>query len=206
VEGISIQPARELRVRGSVLRSVVADARSPITYGYGDKFAVYFNQAPILQVASSGGAAPPSGTRASGRGGPSDPDIPQGRPHLAPQPRTETRPGEEPQSVDELLRESLRPTSAPPDLRPRVVLKFAEERELLISGMLAGGRELAGKPAVVDVPVGKGHIVLFAINPMWRDQTQGSYFLLFNAMMHQDHLGVGRTNASQSAKQTTDAQ
>ena len=42
----------------------------------------------------------------------------------------------------------------PENQRPRVVLKFAEERELLISGMLTGGRELALKPAVVDVPHG----------------------------------------------------
>jgi hypothetical protein len=209
VEGVSIQPARELRVRGSVLRSVVADARSPITYGYGDKLAVYFNQAPILQVATpgafAGGASAPA-TRASGRGGPSDPDIPQGRPYIAPPPRPEARPGEETPSADELMRETMRAMTAPPDLRPRVVLKFAEERELLISGMLAGGRELAGKPAVVDVPVGKGHIVLFAINPVWRDQTQGSYFLLFNAMMHQDHLGVGRDARPQPAKTPSDAQ
>jgi hypothetical protein len=33
---------------------------------------------------------------------------------------------------------------------------------------------------------------LFANNPMWRNETQGSYFLLFNAMLNFDHLGVGR--------------
>jgi hypothetical protein len=77
-------------------------------------------------------------------------------------------------------------------MEPRVVVKFADEKELLVSGMLAGGRELAGKPAVIDVPVGKGHVLLFANNPIWRDQTQGSYFLLFNAMLNYANLGVGR--------------
>jgi len=47
--------------------------------------------------------------------------------------------------------------------------------------MLAGGSELANAPAVVDVPVGQGHVVMFANNPMWRHQTQGSFFLVFNA-------------------------
>ncbi len=60
--------------------------------------------------------------------------------------------------------------------------------------MLAGGTELVGRPAVVDVPRGKGHILLFANNPMWRNETQGSYFLLFNAMFNYDHLGSGRTS------------
>ena len=73
-----------------------------------------------------------------------------------------------------------------------MVLRFAEEKDLLISGMLAGGRELANRPAVVDVPRGKGHVLLFANNPMWRQQTQGSFFLLFNAMLNFDNLGVGR--------------
>ena len=90
------------------------------------------------------------------------------------------------------VRESLRAYLPPPGMTPRVVVKFADEKDLLVSGMLAGGRELAGKPVVVDVPRGKGHILLFANNPMWRDETQGSYFLLFNAMMNFASLGVGR--------------
>ena len=78
-------------------------------------------------------------------------------------------------------------------MRPRIVLRFnSSEKDLLISGMLAGGSELAGKAAVVDVPVGKGHVVMFANNPMWRHQTQGSFFLLFNAALNYNNLGAGR--------------
>jgi len=79
----------------------------------------------------------------------------------------------------------------PPELRPRIVVRFAPENELFVSGMLAGGRALANSPAVVDVPRGKGHVLLFANNPMWRNETQGSYFLLFNAMLNYDHLSAG---------------
>jgi hypothetical protein len=46
--------------------------------------------------------------------------------------------------------------------------------------------------AIVDVPVGRGHVVMFATNPMWRHQTQGEFFLLFNAALNFDNLGVGR--------------
>jgi len=52
------------------------------------------------------------------------------------------------------------------------------------------------KPAVVDVPVGRGHVVMFATNPMWRHQTQGEFFLLFNAALNYDNLGVGRTEGA----------
>jgi hypothetical protein len=86
-----------------------------------------------------------------------------------------------------------------------VVLRFADENELFVSGMLSGGGELAGKAAVVDVPHGNGHVVMFANNPMWRSETHGSYFLLFNAMLNFGHLSAGgagtRTVATGGAAQ-----
>jgi hypothetical protein len=102
-----------------------------------------------------------------------------------------TRPGEE--GITDEMRQQLGAFITPPNMRPRVVLRFAtDEKNLLVSGMLAGGSELAGKPAVLDVPVGKGHVVMFATNPMWRHQTQGAFFLLFNAALNYDNLSVGR--------------
>ena len=132
-------------------------------------------------------------SRPSGRGGPDDPDVVQGRPPAPPAPPM--RPGE--LSAD--MMEAMRPYLPPPNERPRVLLRFSNEKELLVSGMLAGGRELAGKPALIDVPRGKGHWLLFANNPMWRQQTQGSFMLLLNAAMHFEHLGIGRP-AAESAK------
>ena len=207
VDGITILPSRELRARGSVLCSTVADKKSPIAYGYGDKLPIYFNQTPILQVSATGGAgfgggggagAGAEGGRPSGRGSLTDPDIPQGRSFVAPIPRPPARPGEDP-PMDEEMREAMRAFLPTPEMRPRVVLRFADEKELLISGMLSGGRELANKAAVVDVPRGKGHVLLFANNPMWRNETQGSYFLLFNAMLNYDHLDSGRATGRATA-------
>jgi hypothetical protein len=198
IEGISVTSTRELRARGSVLESVISDRKSPIVYGYGDKLAIYFNQAPVFQVSTTGGlgfggapAAEPA-ARPSGRGSTTDPDIPQGRSYVPPPESPRLRPGEEP-PIDDEVRENLRGYLAPPEMRPRTVVRFAEEKDLLISGMLSGGRELANRPAVIDVPRGKGHVLLFANNPVWRNETQGGYFLLFNAMLNFDHLDAGRS-------------
>ncbi len=204
VEGVSIQQTRELRVRGSVVASVFSDRKSPIAYGYDDKLPVYFNQAPVFNTNPLGGfgggggggggaanGATPAG-RASGRGSLTDPDVIQGRPYQEPPPpQAAPRPGEDP-PIPEEMAEFLRGSLPTPDQMPRTVLRFAPANELLISGMLAGGAELGNRPAVIDVPKGKGHIVMFANNPMWRDETQGSYFLLFNALLNYDNLGVGR--------------
>ena len=53
-------------------------------------------------------------------------------------------------------------------------------------------RRDAQRPVIVDVPLGKGHVVLFANNPMWRGATIGSYFFVFNALLNFDHLDSGR--------------
>jgi hypothetical protein len=73
--------------------------------------------------------------------------------------------------------------------RAKVILRYhATADSLLVSGLLAGGSELAGKAAVVDAPVGKGHVVLFGIRPLWRWQSQGSFAMAINAIANWDHL------------------
>jgi hypothetical protein len=217
-EGVSLQEARALNARGSIMNATFADRKSPIAYGYDEKLAVYFNQAPLLQAAAGGfggfggggrgggggGAGGGGGRggfgqqeRASGRGSLTDPDVIQGRRPLAVQ---APQPGED--GVPAELREQLAAQQPPPEMRPRVVLRFADEKDLLVSGMLAGGSELAGKAAVIDVPVGKGHVVMFANNPMWRHETHGSFALLFNAALNYDHLNAGRSGARRGGPPT----
>src|SRR5687767_1218833 len=73
--------------------------------------------------------------------------------------------------------------------RAKVILRFHPTADsLLVSGILAGGSELAGRAAVVDAPVGKGHIVLFGIRPLWRWQSQGSFAMAINAIANWNHL------------------
>ena len=74
-------------------------------------------------------------------------------------------------------------------MRAKVILKFHEKADsLLVSGLLAGGDELTNKAAVVDAPVGKGHVILFGIRPLWRWESQGSFALVLNAIANWNHL------------------
>jgi hypothetical protein len=74
-----------------------------------------------------------------------------------------------------------------------VVLTFASNPDdMLLSGTLVHGDELAGRAAVVDAPLGKGHVVMFAMRPFWRWQSQGTYSLGFNAIMNWNALDAGR--------------
>ncbi len=193
-DSVSIAETHQLQARGSILRANVEDSKSPIAYGYDESVDVYFNQAPVFKVSVSGddSFSAEAATRPSGRGSTTDPDIPQGRSWTPPEPPPERSRAEKELYVDPQFRVYYSSELPPPALYPRVVLRFADEKNLWISGMLAGSSELAGAPAIVDVPLGRGHVVLFANNPMWRQETQGSFMLLLNAALNYDHLDVGR--------------
>ncbi|HTU32693.1 MAG TPA: M14 family zinc carboxypeptidase [Candidatus Acidoferrum sp.] len=197
--GVSIEHTRELRAQGAIFNATIEDKGSPIAYGYDNGMAIYFSQEPVFRVSVipsggffGGGEGGPSEGRPSGRGSLTDPDIPQGRVYSPPAPQQHRTRAEQETYIPPDLREELAGRIPPPEAWPRVVVRFADEHSLWVSGMLSGGNELAEAPAVVDVPVGRGHVVLFANNPMWRQETEGSFMLVMNAAMNYDHLGVQR--------------
>ena len=205
VESVAVARTQKLKMSGAVLSANISDALSPIGYGYERNLGVYFNGEPVLETGMKaviggdiqdllGGGA--GAGRPSGRGGLKDPDVIQGRSAKAASAGAIPVGGIPPEYKD------LFDLYMPPDLKTvRVVLRFDLADKLLISGMMEGGEELASKPAVVDVPVGKGHVVFFAINPMWRQQTLGSFFLLFNAALNYTSLDIGRPSpAAEPAK------
>jgi hypothetical protein len=132
--------------------------------------------------------------RPSGRGSLKDPDVIQGRIQKV-EKIVGVGTGIPPEYKD------LLDLYMPADLKTiRVIMRFDTADKLLVSGLLEGAEELAGKPAVVDAPVGKGHIVFFAINPMWRYETIGSFFLLFNAALNFQNLDAGRPKPAAAEK------
>src|SRR6185503_12592561 len=129
-------------------------------------------------------------TRPTGRGTPDDPDVPQARPGVEPPAELKAETWQAMPITDEQMRNGI--NVIPPALRPRVILRYADNRDLLVSGLVENGTEIAQHAAVVDVPLDKGHVVVFSNNPIWRGETQGSYFLVFNALLNYDRLDAGR--------------
>jgi len=197
--GVSINAAGRSRVVGSLLRSRIVDAASPITYGLNDSLAVYSDDGQTFSVSntSSGRRGNRFGEQAgrpTGRGTADEADMPQGRPPLSEEfaapPTPKAKPWEAAPLTDEQMRNPI--GVIPPNQRPRVALRLTAQKDLLVSGLLQGGSELAERAVVVDVPRDKGHVVLFSINPMWRGETIGSYPMVLNTILHFDHLDAGR--------------
>jgi hypothetical protein len=193
--GVSIERPQQMKVIGSILRAQAVDAGSPIAYGYGESLSIYCDDGPIFEIsnlAPGGGRRrnPDQSTRPTGRGTLDDPDFTPGRPAAeAPEePRAEA--WEAQPVTDEQRRNGI--TLIPPAQRPRVVFRYADSKDLLVSGLLEGGDEIAQHAAVVDVPVGAGHIILFSNNPIYRGETLGSYSLVLNAILNFDSLNAER--------------
>jgi len=72
-----------------------------------------------------------------------------------------------------------------------VVLRYAQEGDICLSGIVKSQDEIKGKAAVLDVPVGKGHILFFTFNPFWRDLNHGNYMFVFNAILNYNDLNAG---------------
>jgi hypothetical protein len=212
--GITVEPGDGLYARGSVLKAIVADKTSPVTYGYDQNaLAVYFNQAPVLAVGGGPGRGGGRGGAAV-EGGPGNFNM---QPNSVP-PKLTTLEGGAPTMVGAAAAAEAaagrggrgggrgagggggfgagfggRGVGGGSQSAPRVLLSFpTDPNDMLLSGVLVGGQALAGRAVAVDAPIGKGHVVMFANRPFWRWQTQGDFFLGFNAILNWNDLDAGR--------------
>ncbi|HYH07271.1 MAG TPA: M14 family zinc carboxypeptidase [Thermoanaerobaculia bacterium] len=178
---VRVVDTNKLKAPGTIVQGAVTDKTHPIARGYDEKLPLYFSGSPVFRVGFRD-EPPATETRPSGRGGKDDPDVPQGRPFVPTPERPKPGPGEAGFQPAEDAPWNLEAFLPRVEDRPKVVVSFAE-KDLLLSGMLEGADELSGKPAVIDVPRGKGHVILMSVNPMWRMNTSGMYALVMNAVM-----------------------
>ena len=73
-----------------------------------------------------------------------------------------------------------------PEDRSGIVMEWgdSQSKDFVVSGQAWGEENLIGRPAILDMPVGKGHIVTFNFNPMHRDMNRGDQRMLWNAILN----------------------
>ena len=74
------------------------------------------------------------------------------------------------------------------DRAKQILMRFPGGDSSVLSGLMRGAAEIRNRPAIVDVPVGKGQVLLFATNPCYRWQNLGEFRMLFNAIMNYKDL------------------
>jgi hypothetical protein len=190
--GVSIPPRGDVRVVGSVLSSVFVSKTNPLVYGYGATLPVMSANGMVFNVSNTlneqGGRMlmDPYAHRPTGRGTQDDADIVQGRLYVEPEVTPKEQPWEPKALNEEQRRNNLQ--VIPDAYRPEVILRFNDQKGLLLSGLLDKGMSIAEHAIVVDAHFGAGNVLLFADNPVYRGETIGSYDLVFNAIQNYDHL------------------
>lgn len=189
--GVSVAKRENLRVTGTLVRALRTESASPVTWGYAKPFTVYTGEGlafSLSNLVAGGGKLPNADDheRPTGRGGPNDIDMPAGAGY---EPPPELPSAERWQALalndDQARNNGL---LIPEALRPRALVRFADADDLFVAGLLDNGGVLAKRAAVVDARHGKGHVLLFAINPLYRATTLGSYPLVTNAILNFDAL------------------
>jgi hypothetical protein len=76
-----------------------------------------------------------------------------------------------------------------------VVLEWGDREgaPFLVSGQVWGEGNLIGRPAILDSPVGRGHVVSFNFNPLHRDLNRGDQRMLWNAIINWQAIVAGQT-------------
>lgn len=162
---VSITATPRLLARGAVFKAQAMDRTSPILYGYDQETFSVYFNTAPLFTVATGSGPQGEGVDSASRA------VAQNVP-------------------DPMLEKQATAQ------RARVILRFTPRADsLLVSGLLDNGTEMAGRAAVVDAPVGHGHVVLFGIRPMWRYETQGSYAMVLNAMLNWNALDVNQRAA-----------
>ena len=68
--------------------------------------------------------------------------------------------------------------------RKWVLAQFPGTESSVLSGLMKGAAETRNRPAILDVPVGQGQVILFATNPCYRWQNLGEFSMLANAILY----------------------
>jgi hypothetical protein len=204
LNSVRVEHPGTLYTKGSIMRGIIADHKSPIVYGYtADDLPVYFSAEPVLSAGGNGPGIGPGGIRSTTTVPGVGEDItPNSHPvqlspfvvegdDTPPAPVPAGTQLSEAAAMQQMMRAFGMATDEDP--APRVVMRFPDKpSDILLSGALAGGDTLTHRALAIDAPLGKGHVVLFALRPFWRWQTQGTYALGFNTLLNWDHLDAGK--------------
>ena len=74
--------------------------------------------------------------------------------------------------------------------RPQVIARFIGGEAGVLSGLMRSPDQIRNRPMIVDAPTGKGRVIMFANNPIYRWQTFGEHGMVFNSLMFWNDMGV----------------
>jgi hypothetical protein len=74
------------------------------------------------------------------------------------------------------------------DRDEQVLMQLPGGDKSVLSGLMRGAAEIRNRPAIVEVSVGRGRVLLYATNPCYRWQNHGEFNMLFNAVLNYNDI------------------
>ncbi len=72
--------------------------------------------------------------------------------------------------------------------RPQVIARFTGGEAGVLSGLMRNPDQTRNRPMIVDAAAGKGRVIMFANNPIYRWQTFGEHGMVFNGLLFWNDL------------------
>jgi hypothetical protein len=163
--GVHPAPVEELHTPGVELRARFLRPDHPIAYGYPEITSVFRQDLPLYQ------------TREADLG------------WVVVQWGTEPLAYHDEASIDDGpwgVGDEREPAAAQDESQP--ASESADDPPLVVSGGMTGESELEGRPAILDVPLGRGHIVAFGFDPIHRTLARSDFRLVWNALLNWNDL------------------
>jgi hypothetical protein len=88
--------------------------------------------------------------------------------------------------------------------KAQVLMRYPGGERSVLSGLMNGADEIKGRAAVVITPVGKGEVVLFTTNPVWRWQNIGEFRMVFNTILNYKTLATSPPASEKSHESASD--
>jgi hypothetical protein len=167
VRGVSRVPPGGFNTPGSEVRAKVLRPEHPLAYGYEETTSVFRGNGPVWDVdkADRGRVVLQLGTKEVETDAPEKPaGTPSG--------------------------EAIEVEDADAPAAPAVEEKKAEKKKepFVLSGFVKGEEAIDGKPAILDVPVGQGRVILFSFNPLHRYLNHSDFRFVYNALLNWNDL------------------
>ncbi|HEY2290554.1 MAG TPA: M14 family zinc carboxypeptidase, partial [Thermoanaerobaculia bacterium] len=150
---------------GSELRAKVVRPEHPIVYGYEELTHVFRGNGPIFDVPK------PERSRIVLQFGTKKPE---GEEEEAAAKKKDSS-GIVVEDID-----GQAPAAAPAKPKP----EKKEDNRLVLSGFVKGEDMVNGKPAILDLPAGKGRVILYAFDPLHRFLNLSDFRFVYNAILN----------------------
>jgi len=173
-----VERASGFNTPGSELRAKVLRPEHPIAYGYEERTHLFRGNGPIWDVDNY------DRRRVIVQFGSKEVEAAKPAMEIAPAPAAETPA----RAIEVEDIDAAAPKVAEKKKDIKDIKDGKDDRRLVLSGFVRGEDAVDGKPAILDVPVGKGRVILFSFNPLHRYLNQSDFRFVYNALLNWNDL------------------